>query len=283
MTSPFDYLTIGHVSRDVVSLDLSPSGYSTGGTVSFSAEMAYALGCRASVLTSAAADFDAAAAIPNATVQVVPSPDTTSFSNIYKPEGRTQIVHNLAGWVTATDVPAAWRDTPIVHLGPITNMIDANLVYAFPGSIVGVTPQGWMREWGDDGLVKQIPLQYADVLLPNAHAVIIGEEDLQDEAELAMMREKSRLLVMTRSARGCIIFAGDEVYDVPAPKVTELNATGAGDIFATAFFVRLWRSQHNILDSAEFANKIAAASVTQPDLAAKVKIVNQMMEEKEGI
>ena len=279
MTSPFDYLTIGHISRDVVSLDLSPSGYSTGGTVSFSAEMAHALGCRASVLTSAADDIDAAAAIPNATVHVVPSPNTTSFSNIYKPEGRTQIVHNLAGWVTATDVPATWRDTPIVHLGPITNMIDANLVYAFPGSIVGITPQGWMREWGDDGLVKQIPLQHADILLPNAHAVIIGEEDLQDAAELAMMREKSRLLVMTRSARGCIIFAGDEVYDVPAPQVVELNATGAGDIFATAFFVRLWRSQHNILDSAEFANRIASASVTQPDLAAKVKIVNEMMEE----
>ena len=36
----------------------------------------------------------------------------------------------------------------------------------------------------------------------------------------------------------------------------------------------------NVLDSAEFANKIAAATVTQPDLAAKVAIANKLMEEQ---
>ncbi len=278
MTSEFDYLTIGHISRDVVSTELDPSGYSVGGTVSFSAEIAHALNCRAAVLTSTRPDFDYQNAIPNATVVSVPSEETTSFSNIYKPEGRTQIVHQLAGWVSAEHLPKGWEDTPIVHLGPITNCIDAELVYAFPDSIIGVTPQGWMREWGDDGLVRQIPLQFADILLPNAAAVIIGEEDLTDRAELDMMRAKSKLLVMTRSSQGCIVFDGDTVYDVPAPTVVELNATGAGDIFATAFFVQLWRSQMNVLDSAEFANKIASATVTQPDLAAKVAIANKLME-----
>ncbi len=281
MDATFDYLTIGHISRDIVpDDDGSPSGrYAVGGTVAFSAEMAYALGCRTAVLTSAAADIDVATAIPDATVAVVPAEQTTTFQNIYQPEQRIQYVHQVAAWLSADHLPSAWRSTPIVHLGPITPQVDPQLVTAFPDSVIGLTPQGWMRDWDSDGRVRPVGMRHADILLPAADAVVIGEEDLCDAAELENIRSRSKLLVMTRGARGCIIFSGDEQYEVPAPTVVEVNATGAGDIFATAFFVQLWRSQHNILDSAEFANKIASAAVTQPDLPAKVALVNKLMAE----
>ena len=275
--SRYDYLTIGHISRDVVPMNLSESGYDIGGTVSFSGRIAKALGCRTAILTSVGPDMDASAAIPDCIVEVVPAPETTSFSNIYYPEGRKQIVHSLAGWVSADHVPPSWRDTAIVHLGPITNQIDPNLVYAFPNSLIGITPQGWMREWGDDGEVKQIPMMHADILLPNADAVVIGVEDLYDPAHLAHLRSLSKLLVMTLSADGCIVFHGDQETHVPAPQVTEVNATGAGDTFATAFFVHLWRTKGNILESAEFANRIASASVAQPDLIAKVNRIQTLL------
>lgn len=276
----FDYLTIGHVSRDVVPLELSPTGYQVGGTVSFSGRIAHALGCRTAVLTSAAADFSVEAAIPDCAAHVVKSAETTSFSNIYTPQGRVQIVHALAGKVTPADVPKNWRDTPIVHLGPITPQIDPHLVHTFPNSLIGITPQGWMREWGDDGKVRPIPLQHADILLPNADAVIIGEEDLVNADELPRMRALSKLLVVTRSARGCTVFFADQAIDVPAPAITEVNPTGAGDTFATAFFYRLWRTGGDVVSSAEFANKIAAAAVAQPDLPEKIMTVNQMMVEE---
>ncbi len=276
MHTKFDYLTIGHVSQDVVSTTLDSSGFSVGGTVSFAAQVADALGCRAAVLTSAAPDFDAAAAIPDATVAVVDSAETTSFSNIYTESGRKQIVHSLADPISAEHIPQGWNSIPLVHLGPITPLIDPELIYQFPTSIIGITPQGWMRTWDDNGHIEQIPLLHRDILLPNADAVIIGEEDLTNPAELDLLRQKARLLVMTRSAAGCVVFEGENVYSVPAPKVKELNATGAGDIFATAFFIQLWRSKMNVLQSAEFANKIAAASVTQPDLAAKVALTKNL-------
>ena len=278
MQTRYDYLTIGHISRDVVASDLAPSGYAVGGTVAFSAETAHALNCRTAVLTSTAADFDYQAAIPHATVVAVESAETTSFSNIYTDKGRIQLVHSVAAAITATDVPAAWRDTPIVHLGPITDRVDPQLVNAFPHSMIGITPQGWMRKW-EGGKVSPIPLQHRQILLPRADAVVIGEEDLSDPAELVLLRANTKLLVMTRSASGCVVFSGENQYDIPAPAVEEVNATGAGDIFATAFFVSLWHSRQTILESAEFANKIAAASVTQIDLAAKVAIANKMMAE----
>lgn len=276
-SSRYDYLTIGHISRDVVPVELSETGYDIGGTVSFSGRIAKALGCRTAILTSVGPDMDASAAIPDCIVEVVPSAKTTSFSNIYYPEGRKQIVHSLAGWISAEHVPATWRDTPIVHLGPITNQVDPNLVYAFPNSLIGLTPQGWMREWGADGEVTQIPMAHADILLPNADAVIIGVEDLYDPSHLAYLRSLSKLLIMTLSADGCIIFQGDEETHVPTPQVTEVNATGAGDTFATAFFVHLWRTNGNILKSAEFANRIASASVAQPDLIAKVNRIQTLL------
>ena len=275
--SRYDYLTIGHISRDVVPIELSKSGYDIGGTVSFSGRIAKALGCRTAILTSAGSDLDASAAIPDCLVEVVPSAETTSFSNIYYPEGRKQIVHSLAGWISAEHVPPSWRDTPIVHLGPITTQVDPNLVYAFPNSLIGLTPQGWMRTWGDDGLVEQVPMMYPDILLPNADAVVIGKEDLYDQSHLAYLRSLSKLLIMTLSADGCIIFQGENEMHVPAPQVTEVNATGAGDTFATAFFVHLWRTKGNVLESAEFANKIASASVAQPDLIAKVHRIQTLL------
>lgn len=276
----FDYLTIGHVSRDVVPPELSPTGYQVGGTVAFSGRIATALGCRTAVLTSAATDFSVQDAIPDCTVSVVKSAETTSFSNIYTPNGRIQIVHALAGKVTPKDVPDSWRDTPIVHLGPITPQIDAELVCTFPNSLIGLTPQGWMREWGEDGRVRQIPLQHAELLLPNADAVIVGEEDFVDENELPRMRALSKLLVVTRSSRGCTLFFDDKVVDIPAPEIVEINATGAGDTFATAFFYRMWRTGGDVVSSAEFANKIAAATVAQPDLPEKIMVVNQIMVEE---
>ncbi len=276
MHSNFDYLAIGHVSQDVVATTLDPSGFSIGGTVSFAAQMAHAMGCRTAVLTSASRAFDVAAAIPDATVEVVISAETTSFSNIYHADHRSQIVHQLAGKISAEHLPPNWANTPIVHLGPITPQVDPDLVYAFPDSIIGITPQGWMRSWGEDGHVKQIPLLHRDILLPHADAVVIGEEDLTSPAELGILREACPILVMTRGACGCVVFSGDDVYSVPAPTVNELNATGAGDIFATAFFIQLWRSQMNVVESAEFANKIAAASVTQPDVAAKVTLAKKI-------
>ena len=81
--SRYDYLTIGHISRDVVPMNLSESGYDIGGTVSFSGRIAKALGCRTAILTSVGPDMDASAAIPDCIVEVVPAPETTSFSNIW--------------------------------------------------------------------------------------------------------------------------------------------------------------------------------------------------------
>ena len=62
LMKPFDYLTIGVVTRD-----LTPDGWTIGGTVSFSGQTAVALGCRTAIVTRATADFDFEAGRPPST------------------------------------------------------------------------------------------------------------------------------------------------------------------------------------------------------------------------
>jgi len=121
---PVDYLVIGHVARD-----LTPKGPVLGGTVSYSALTARALGMRVGIITACEPDF------PMPELEGVPkaihfSELTTTFENIMTSSGRVQILHHQAPILTQMDVPEVWRKTPVVHLGPIANEIDPKLARA---------------------------------------------------------------------------------------------------------------------------------------------------------
>ena len=138
-----DYLIIGTITQD-----LAPSGaYKLGGSVSYSGRMAAALGCRVGVVTSAANDIDLTAALPDLLVHCVPAERSTTFENIYTSQGREQIIHAIAETLTTTDIPKDWQDAAIVHLAPLAQDVEPGLVHHFPNSLIGITPQGWMRCW----------------------------------------------------------------------------------------------------------------------------------------
>ncbi|MEW5985558.1 MAG: PfkB family carbohydrate kinase [Chloroflexota bacterium] len=262
-----EYLVIGHVARD-----LTPAGPVAGGTVTYAGRTAVALGCRTAALTSVAPDFDLAWALPDLRVHSVAAAHTTTFENVYTPHGRRQTLHARAQSLTAADVPAAWERAPIVHLGPIANEIDVEMISLFSNSLVGMTPQGWLRRWNGEGHVYATEWPAAPDVLPLAAAVILSEEDLLNQTMLDDYRRWSRLLVLTQGPRGCTVFCRDDVRQFPAPKVTQVEPTGAGDIFAAAFLIRLYQTAGNPWEAAVFANQIASHSVTQKRLEDKIRI-----------
>lgn len=81
---------------------------------------------------------------------------------------------------------------------------------------------------------------------------------------------------MTENVRGCTVFAGNEVRQIPAPQVTQVEPTGAGDIFAAAFLTRYAKNGRNPWQAAEFANLVAAYSVTQIGLDAKIELIQKV-------
>ncbi|MBK8903873.1 MAG: hypothetical protein IPM53_22015 [Anaerolineaceae bacterium] len=273
-----DYLVIGHVTRDV-----TPTGNRVGGTVSYSGRVAQALGCQTAVLTRCQPEYEGLNTLADLTIEVVPSAYTTTFENIYGPDGRTQLIYTVADAIGPAHIPAGWTETAVVHLAPVANEVDPAIMTCFPHSLIGLTPQGWLRRWTDDHRVYARDWPAAEQYLPLADVVILSEEDLLDEAMLPRYRQLARMLIMTENVRGCTVFAGDEVRQIPAPQVPQVEPTGAGDIFAAAFLSRYAQNGRNPWQAAEFANLVAAQSVTQVGLDAKVDLIQTVTQKNYSI
>jgi sugar/nucleoside kinase (ribokinase family) len=268
-----DYLVIGHIS-----VDITPSGQKAGGTVVYSARTAQALGCRTAVLTSTTPDYDLAGTFPGITVRNCPAEQPTMFENIYTAAGRQQKIHSVAKTLDVEDVPVEWQRAAIVHLGPIANEIDPAMVTVFSNSLVGITPQGWFRQWNGNGHVRARDWPESEKVLPYSAAVILSMEDIPGRVTLDQIRQLSPLVVLTQESGGCTVFYRDESHHIPAPTVKEVNPTGAGDIFATAFLFRLYQTKGNHWEAAAFANRLAACSVAYESLDDKLEAIMELIE-----
>ena len=258
--TPVDYLVIGHLTQD-----LTLSGPVPGGTVAYAALTAAAMGQRVGVLTA----FPGAALPPELTgIQAVvqPTARATTFENLTTPDGRVQIIHHMADVIQPEMVPLAWRRTPIVHLGPIAHEIPMSMLDAFPDARIGITPQGWMRKWDDQGKVTCGDWPEAASILSKAAVVVISVEDVNhDEDLIARYRSQTALLVVTEGDHGARIYQGEQLLRVQPPAIPEVDATGAGDIFAAIFFCHFFQTG-NIASAARLATLSAAHSIARPGL-----------------
>jgi sugar/nucleoside kinase (ribokinase family) len=154
-----------------------------------------------------------------------------------------------------------------MHLAPVCDEVSAVLATeAQPHVFIGVTPQGWLRRWDASGRVWPRPWDAAGLVLPRANAVVASVHDVAGDWELLRSwAARTRLLVVTLGKDGCRAFIAGQPHDVPAPRVEEVDPTGAGDIFAAALFIALQRGTP-VPEACAFANCIAARSVTRPQL-----------------
>jgi sugar/nucleoside kinase (ribokinase family) len=270
LTSHIDYLTVGHICYD-----LTPDGPVIGGSVAYAGGTAQVLGCRTAVVTSSKIEETWEAALPGVSIHRIPSGQTTLFENVYSSEGRTQTVHAVADNIARNDIPAIWQRASIVHLAPIANEVDPSILRLFSNSLVGLTPQGWMRRWDEKGKVSARAWTGAETYLRLAAAVIIGEEDLLDHDMLDYYRKWSRLLVMTQGENGCTLFLGEESHHFPTLAGSAIDTTGAGDIFAAAFLIRLFQTNGNPFEAARFANEAATMSIAVEGLEAKMRVLSK--------
>lgn len=255
--APVDYLVIGHVAHD-----LTPNGARVGGTVAYSALTARALGMKAGIVTAVGPEtsLDVLKDIP---IIPQPSPQSTTYENIYTEHGRVQYLRAQADRIEFDRVPGPWRNASIVHLGPIADEMDSVLPDTFSPALLGLTPQGWMRQWDAKNRVSMRNWQHPETALARANAVVISREDVNGDDELIEhMAHQTRLLAVTEGVAGCVLYWNGDRRRFSAPKIDEVDATGAGDIFAAAFFVRLLHTR-DPWDAARFATVLASHSVTR--------------------
>jgi sugar/nucleoside kinase (ribokinase family) len=257
---PVDYLVIGHITQDV-----TPSGLILGGTASYAALTARAFGLRVGIVTACAPDFFPSE-LDGIHIVRKSSAHTSTFENVHTPQGRIQHVRHVASKLSIEDVPTAWRSAPIVHLGPLAGEIDNDIVQGFPQSLTVGTVQGWLRGWDGNGLVSYRDWQTADQVLPHLDAAVLSIEDVRgSEESIATFVSLIPILVVTEGANGARVYWNSDVRYFRPPLETEVDPVGAGDVFATSFFIRLQASR-DPWEAARVATLAAANSVTRPGI-----------------
>jgi hypothetical protein len=252
-----EYLLLGHVTVD----RLDDKRVVLGGTATYAALTARNMGARVGVHTSSAYEPGLIDTLGRVLVARIPAEYTTCFVNEYVGGTRHQTIESVAEKLTYEQILPEWRNPPVVHLGPLCQELEPSLVNRFPKSLIGVTPQGWMRSWGEDGLVHAVDWAEADRVLPKADVVVISEDDVADRSVIEDWASRARMLVVTLGDRGCDVYRRGErePYHSPAFKsATELDPTGAGDVFAGAFFWHLHKSAGDWQTAADWANCVAS-------------------------
>lgn len=263
---PVDVLLIGHVTRDLVG-QAPDSDYRIGGTVSFGAVTALRLGRKPTILTSAESDADLAELPADVAIHVLPANATTTFANVYFEEGRVQYTYAQAAPLTADAVTMAMRKASAVLMGPLVNEVAIDVPPVFSAeTLVAAVPQGWMRRWDETGRVYSIPWQSEPQILPYLGALILSQEDIDyDLSRLENAFRTVPLVVVTEYRDGSTIYQRESdgsvtKIKIPPRPANEVDPTGAGDVFATAFILR-YQETGDPIQSARFANVTASFGV----------------------
>jgi sugar/nucleoside kinase (ribokinase family) len=90
---------------------------------------------------------------------------------------------------------------------------------------------------------------------------VLSEEDVaQDEGAVRNLAAMARVTAVTRGRAGATIYWQGLSCDLPAFRAREVDPTGAGDVFAAAFLVRLHETGDPFA-AAQFANCAASLSI----------------------
>jgi pfkB family carbohydrate kinase len=258
--SRYDYLAVGHVTRDVI--EDAPGGPVTrpGGGAFYSGLQAARLGLRTLIVTQGLpAEIEELLAPyrDELDLDVIPAPHTTTLATRGAGAGRSQ---RMLAWAGPMREPIA-VSAQIAHFAPVAG--EQRIEWLTSAALVGTTPQGNLRQWGEDGEMTLTRLDPG--LLPARcdAAVISSAEQPYCDALLAAAQDPAGPLVaVTAGAQPTTLhLPGGAIDSCPSRRAaTALDDLGAGDVFAATFFVALTRG-HTPMDAAGLGNAAAAVRI----------------------
>jgi sugar/nucleoside kinase (ribokinase family) len=261
------YLVIGQIVCDI-----QPDGTGVlGGTALYSALTAARLGWRVGVLTRGrygeridGVDVPSLAPYSDELTIITQEAETpTFFINEYHGGRRTQTIRRWAGPIDLRGLPPHWANARVIHLGPVAREIDPVQALSLTPQFLGITPQGWMREWPMEsgGRVHHVPLRLRPELLSRTDAIVVSDEEIAQARSVVEGVGARRIGVITLGVNGCrLIYAGHRA-ELPGYPVKTVDLTGAGDVFAAAFFIKASDRTVSPVTAGRFANLVAALSL----------------------
>ena len=217
------------------------------------------MGLSPAVVTSVSVDQETPSSHWNIPFHEVPAAETTTFHNVYDGGGRTQFLRGVGSPISPADIPVQWTGTPLVLLGPMVGEVSYDLATHFPNSTVVACMQGWLRRWDAVGRVTALNWDGEEVL-PFVDTAVVSTEDVDDASLVDRWADLARVLIVTDGRDGSRVHFDGRWHDVVPFDADEVDQTGAGDVYATAYLVQYRRSR-DPLDAATFASCAAAMSV----------------------
>jgi sugar/nucleoside kinase (ribokinase family) len=237
----YDYVTVGHVTVDVLIGADGSERRQPGGGAFYSGLQAARLGLRTLVLTRGDRSELAQLLAPFAQeidVEIIAAPQTTTLQTRGRGAARAQRVLAWAGEICADDFASAAlpESARILHLAPVARETPPGWPCAC--DFMGLTAQGLVRRW--DASSSEIELAAIDrARLPGAlDAAVISASE---RACCEPLFDAVPIVAVTAGEGPTTIHlaGGVDSRVAPQPVNGAHDDLGAGDVFAAAFFIAL--------------------------------------------
>ena len=259
--SPFDIVTVGHFSIDLIRLpNRNGIKLTLGGPPTYVSLAAKKLGANVSVISKVGVDFPDRfqqflehRGVNLSSLKKDQNALTTSFLLDYEASGeRNLILRNKAPSIEANDIPDTLK-TKVVHVAPIANEIPRETLCKLKasGSTVSLDPQGFIRKFKENGKVCLGQLEDPEVLkgvdvlkasFDEAKA-ITGQTNLVGMVK-NFIKKDIKIIIITRGAKTTLLCVEGKLFSVPSakPRVV-VDTTGAGDVCIGAFLTMFVRGE----------------------------------------
>jgi sugar/nucleoside kinase (ribokinase family) len=112
--------------------------------------------------------------------------------------------------------------------------------------------------------VVAVPWENAAAVLAQVDALVFSEQDVNyDQGLIDRYVAMAKLAVVTRGSAGCVVHTAGTSCSLAAYPALEVEPTGAGDVFAGAFFLKYAETNDACL-AADWANCVASFAVEAP-------------------
>jgi hypothetical protein len=238
-----DALTVGHVTVD----RFDDGREALGGAALYGGLLYARAGLDTAIVTAGDPDVLAdrmGALADELDVLMIPSRSLTTFGISGSGAGRV-----LRVLQRAPDLPLVDAEARIVHLGPLDGEVGPEWTHI--DALVGLTPQGLVRRWGDDGVVS---LYRAPGLADyEADVVVLDEREASCAPALADRWRDGAVVAVTRGDGPASVRRGEEAIEAPAISAVAVDDTGAGDVFAAALLLAL-SERRGLVDAVAYAH-----------------------------
>ncbi|MBL1106142.1 ribokinase [Streptomyces sp. 5-8] len=204
--------------------------------------------------------------------------DTDSLRTVEGPSGTAHIVVDDEGGNAIVVIPGA--NGTVDHLSPgdegVIASADALLLQLEIPQAAVVAGAEAARRHGVRTILTPSPAQSlppellaaTDLLVPNEYEAVVLTDRADPRDAAAALLDLVPEVVVTLGAAGCLYLSrGAEPLVVPAPQVTAVDSTGAGDTFAGALAVALGEEKP-VREALSWAAAAAAISVQRAGTSA---------------